>query len=140
MPRENYSILRKKSSEELIPISKLDSITDKIGVTIKYIYNKHFKEQYELNKIAKKEKEHYNKTVVLRKFIIDTLKELNEAKVIVIQVDNTFLTVLDDVINGTLELKDYMITPIKMNTNYKKYIKNPHILLQITYKGGVIFD
>lgn len=136
--KPSYSIIRYSSSRELLPLGKLSNI-EKIFMTLKYLYIKNFREQFLLNKKADIEKKRYNKTVTLRKFILNTLSD-NKGLTYVIQIDNNFLDILDDVIYDTLELKDYIITPIKLNPNLKKYVSNPHILLEFKFKGGVAFE
>ena len=137
MSRKSYSILR-YTTRELVPLYKLD-LMGKISTTLKYLYIKNFKETIELSKRVALEKKYYNKSVVLKKFLIDTVRETN-ANYMVVQIDNSYLDVLDDVLNGCLELADYDIIPVKLNPNIRKFVKSPHPVLKIIYKGGVVID
>lgn len=137
MNRKSYSILR-YTTRKLVPLYKLD-LLGKISTTFKYLYIKNFKDTIELNKKIAAERKYYNKSVVLKKFLIDTIRNVN-ANYIVVQIDNSYLDVLDDVLNNCIELSDYDIIPVKLNPNIRKFVRNAHPLLKIVYKGGVLID
>ncbi len=133
----NFSIIRLKSSG-YISLDKLGTI-DKILMTLKYYLDKNYRDEARMLKKIKDEQKRNERIFFLRKYLLDILRSTpTEAHDIKIQIDNSYLDILDDTISTGF--KDYVIDVVKMNRNYFKFIKTPHPILKFNFKDNVFKD
>lgn len=125
--RYEFSIIRVKTSD-YVPLDRLN-LVDKILMAFKWQYNTNYKEKQLQRKRIRLEQEHYNKVFYLRKYLKKLLQKVpSDATDIKIQIDNIYLSVLDEVLSTGFE--EYRVEVIKMNYNYFRLVSNPHVMLK----------
>lgn len=133
----NFNIILLKS-DGYVPLDKLGTI-DKIRMAFKWYIDKSYREKAEKKRKLREEQIRYDKTYFLRKYIRDQLALIpTNAKDIKVQIDNYYLPVLDDVISTGFD--EYVIEVVKMNPNYYRFIKKPHVVLKFNYAQNIFID
>lgn len=125
--RYNFSVIKLKTSD-YIPLDKLGFV-DKFLMAFRYYIDKNYKEKAMLEKQIRQEQLRSEKVFYLRRHIKNLLQTIpHDARDIKIQIDNFYLPVLEDVISSGFE--EYVIEIVKMNPNYFKFVKKPHVVLK----------
>lgn len=124
----NYSIVRYRP-EGYVPLRGLGTFSQ-ISMTVRYLFDKKYREEQTRRREVERAEKTLMLKVSLRRFITKTLNNVPARASALVQIDNMFSPVLQDVLQNTMELKFYDIEIIKMNPNYLYYVKKPHPLIR----------